>query len=144
VSDLADCSAKLLKELDEIANTRIGGDECDYCLKSQYHHGGKCSGRHNSAPCLLFERDPRGKIMYLENARVSIPFGEQIPELHKDNDQFTLYDIKKTIQILRVNKIEWNKDARGLHGIFIYIDISYWSDENGVAIKKPKLRLIKA
>lgn len=120
-------------------------NDCDYCLKESWSHGGKCKGKTNSSiPCLIFERDPRGQRMYETNTPFKVKFGMDIPRLHEPNTDYFLSGIEKTITFTKFCKIEWDRDARGLHGIKIWADFWYWSDENGqLPPRKPKLRLIK-
>jgi hypothetical protein len=116
--------------------------ECIYC-KRHHDHGGKCQGTYKVTPCLLFERDPRGKWEYMLDTTLQVRFGSDIPQPFIDTNNYEICGIDKTLQIIKINKIEWNIDAKGLRGIIIYADIRYWSDENGVIADKPKLRLIK-
>lgn len=117
-------------------------DECDYC-KNHIRHDGKCPGKYNNIiPCLNYEKDPRGKLVY-EDCILNLPFYLDAPELNKDCKYYQIGGINKTIQIIRINKISWHKDKTGLHGIKIYAEIRYWSEENGVIKKTPKLTLVK-
>lgn len=46
----------------------------------------------------------------------------------------------------KIRKVEWNTNAKGLHGIYVWADVMYWSDENGVVPEKkerPRLVLCK-
>lgn len=119
--------------------------ECPYCIRS-VRHGGKCSEEHSSKACLIFEKDPRGKQIFLDNVRFDIPFHAAIPEKGKPNNDWTIRGIDKTITVTRIIKVEWHSNAKGLHGVYFWADFWYWSDENGVVPekkKRPKLVLCK-
>lgn len=116
--------------------------ECDSCLK-HIMHDGKCYGKGSSQPCLLYEKDPRGVRKYEDNTSFRIDFDTYIPVIGEPDDKWLLNGISKTITFTKIRKVEWNKDARGLHGIRLWADYWYWSDENGeLPPKKPKLRLV--
>jgi len=116
--------------------------ECPYCKRS-YRHDGKCSEENSSKPCLVFERDPRGKPLYLDNVRLDLDFGTDIPQLRKPDDNWKMHGINKTITVNKIRKVEWNSNVKGLHGIYVWADITYWSDENGVIVDKPRLVLCR-
>lgn len=118
--------------------------ECDVCIRQQ-NHGGDCRGKWDMKPCLIFERDPRGTQVY-ENVKIPVPFWSDIPEVNKDTTDYTLGGVDKTIRIMKIDKIEWDKNKQGLHGIILHVRIMYWSDENGQVpkkSKKPMLQVIK-
>jgi len=115
--------------------------ECAICIK-QTRHGGECQGRHSFNPCLLFEKDPRGELKHMDTY-MKIPFGRNIPELNKDFEA-TIGGIDKTLMVLKFGKIEWERNKKGaILGVKIEMEIMYWTEENGVITKKPKLRLVK-
>lgn len=119
--------------------------DCPYCKRS-VRHGGKCYEENSSKACLIFERDPRGKQLFLDNVRFNVDFGTDIPEIRKPISEWTLHGIEKTVTINKILKIEWNTNAKGLHGIYVWADVMYWSDENGVVpekANKPKLVLCR-
>lgn len=111
--------------------------ECDYCIKHE-DHDGKCGGKYNNHPCLLYERDPRGKWNYKDNCLLPVLFSQEIPGLFKDIDLYVI----GIIQILVIDGFEWYKDSRGLHGIYLSARIRYWSDTGTEPIKR-KLELVK-
>jgi hypothetical protein len=114
-------------------------DECAYCIKHE-DHSGKCKGKYNLVPCLLFERDPRGKRKFEDNIRLPVHFGMEIPQLLKDNN---LYECG-IFQIIDIRKIDWNINSKGLRGIVITANVRYWSEQCQFDFNKPpKLRLIK-
>ena len=117
-------------------------NECAYCKISKYHHGGKCSGKNSSQPCLIFDKDPRGKRVYFDSRFLSL-LGDTIPKINED----ILTKIKgvvKTIRFNRIDNAEWYKGKAGeLLGVAIIGEASYWSDENGVIVDKPKLVLCR-
>jgi len=117
--------------------------ECPTCLIHR-DHGGKCEGKSDGKPCLIFKHDPKGRRQYLENVRFDIPFHAGIPEIGKENTDWTMRGIEKTLTITRIRNIEWHSDVKGLHGIHFWADFWYWSDENGELLpEKPRLRLVK-
>ena len=111
--------------------------ECLYCKKS-YRHDSQCYEKDSSNPCLIFDRDPRGKQLYLKNVRLDLEFGTVIPQLGKPDNNWTMHGIDKTITVNYFRKVEWKSNAKGLHGIYVWADIMYWSDENGVILEKTK------
>jgi len=116
--------------------------ECYSCLKN-VQHDGKCGGKCGSRPCLIFERDPRGVRVYEDKTKFKLDFDDDIPEIGKPARNWLLSGVNKTITFTKIRKVEWNKDARGLHGIYVWADYWYWSDENGeLPPEKPKLRLV--
>lgn len=115
--------------------------ECDYC-KREEQHGGECGGKWDKKPCLIFDRDPLGKIVY-DEAIFHIPFFLDPPELRNDCDYYEINGVPKTIQFISIKSMEWHKDKTGLHGIKMVAAIRYWSDENGIISDKPKFKLIK-
>lgn len=118
-------------------------EECRQCLK-HIQHDGKCNGKDGAVPCLIFERDPRGVREYVDNDLFQLDFDDEIPEIGKPDSYWNLNGASKTITFTKIRKVEWNKDAGGLHGIYIRADYWYWSDENGeLPPKKPKLRLLE-
>lgn len=116
--------------------------ECPTCKRS-VRHGGKCYEENSSKPCLIFEKDPRGKHLYQENAKLQLDFGTDIPKIGKSDDRWKVSGINKTITVTKIHKVDWNTSIKGLHGIYVWVDYTYWSDENGVIIDKPKLSLCK-
>jgi hypothetical protein len=93
----------------------------------------------------LYERDPRGYKKYLENVRFDVPFGANIPEIGKPTIDWTMRGIVKTLTVTSIRKIEWDSNAKGLHGIYFWADFWYWSDENGeLPPDKLRLRLVKS
>jgi hypothetical protein len=116
--------------------------ECPSCKRS-YRHDGKCYEENSSKPCLIFERDPRGKQLYLENDKFQLDFGNDIPKIGKPDDRWQINGIDKTITVSKIRKVEWNSNVKGLHGIYIWVDYMYWSDENGVIVDKPRLVLCR-
>jgi len=75
-----------------------------------------------------------------------VDFGTEIPEIRKPNSDWMLHGIEKTVTINKILKIEWNTNAKGLHGIYVWADVMYWSDENGVVPEKqgrPRLVLCR-
>ena len=116
--------------------------ECAICIK-QMRHGGECHGKWSANPCLLFERDPRGELKLMDTFLI-VPFGRDIPELNKEFTEVTLSGIDKTITVTKFKKIKWERDKKGaLMGVIISMEIMYWTEENGVITKKPKLKLVK-
>ena len=120
--------------------------ECLYCKRS-FRHDGKCSEEGSFKQCLIFERDPRGRLIYSDNQALKVSFGMEIPERNKPCDHYSISGISKTITILKINNIQWRKNKVGaLEGITILADIKYWSDENGIVPEKtegPRLVLCK-
>jgi hypothetical protein len=118
--------------------------ECDYCLRERYYHGGKCNGKWDSKPCLLFEKDSRGCPKHVDNIKFKVSFGTEIPVPGKPNNDWTIAKIRKTITVTKIHKVEWDTDAKGLRGITLIADLWYWSEENGeLPPERPKLKLIK-
>ncbi|WP_088186361.1 hypothetical protein [Desulfosporosinus sp. FKA] len=119
-------------------------NECYFCLLRN-DHGGKCEGKISTIPCLLFKRDPRGCRKYLENIKFDVPFGIDIPEIGEETTDWTMRGVAKTLTITNIRKVEWNTNAKGLHGVHFWADIWYWSDENGeLPPERPKLKLVKS
>jgi len=117
--------------------------ECNYCLRHLFH-GGKCQGKGDGKSCLIFQRDPRGRREYLENDGFKIPFHVDIPEVGKINTDWEICGIAKTLTFTKIRKVEWHSDTKGLHGVYLWADYWYWSDENGeLPPSKPKLSLVK-
>ena len=116
--------------------------ECPYCKRS-IRHDGKCYEENSSKPCLVFERDPRGRQLFVDNVRLKLDFGIDIPEINKPDDGWKVCGISKTITVKKIRKVEWNTNVKGLHGIYIWVDYMYWSDENGVIVDKPRLVLCR-
>ena len=118
--------------------------ECPYCKRS-IRHDGKCYEENSSKPCLVFERDPRGKQIFFKT-KLRLDFDVNIPKIGKLDDGWIMDGINKTITVNRILKVDWNTNAKGLHGIYVWADIMYWSDENGVIpekAKRPKLVLCR-
>lgn len=118
--------------------------ECDYCLIHRYH-GGNCEGKYSPHPCLMFEKDPLGCRRYLDNQKLPVPFGFDIPEINVPCTYYQISGVDKAITVTRIKRVEWQRTGvKGLRGIVMLADIMYWSDENGeLPPAKPKLRLIK-
>jgi hypothetical protein len=114
--------------------------ECDYCIH-QFVHGGKCAGRYRLNPCLLYEKDPKGKYI-TEDRNLEINFGSDIPKL-KDKIEVVYNGIDKTIEIIKILSVNWNYNSRGLKGLIMRNTVGYWSHENGEWRNPPKLKIIK-
>lgn len=129
--------------------------ECDNCIR-QIQHGGQCYGKDNSKPCLIYEKDPKGKWLVTE-AKLEVPIGYPLPNV-KDKLEVVFKDVDKTIEVLKILHLEYSytqkiiynkinraksKDQKRIDGILIGIRFGYWSEENGVIQDKPKLRLVK-
>jgi hypothetical protein len=110
---------------------------CDYCMKN-IHHDGSCMDYKRNG-CFLYEEDPRGKVIYSDNVKFCIPFGIEIPELSTPCDIFTVNKVDKTLVVTKIRKVSWSKKPLGIN---LIADIKYFSHENGVICKKPKLGLI--
>lgn len=121
----------------------MGFYECGDC-KLNFQHGGQCRGKNTTmVPCLLYEKDPRGKLMHTYCKELFIPFHLAIPKLKEECDYFEINGISKTLTITKINNVSWCKD-KGLHGINMDVEYNYWSEENGeLPPNKPKLTLIK-
>lgn len=103
-------------------------------------HGGECAGKYSLSPCLLYERDPRGRWERTERT-LDADFSDELIN-EGDSIDIIMDGVDKTIKIYRIMGMEWNK-RRGLQGIKIKIEFGYWTEQNGVAIQKPKLTLIR-
>lgn len=115
--------------------------ECDYCIK-QAQHGGKCYGKYDNNPCLIFEKDPRGKWV-VEDRRIRIPLGYPIPKID-DEVELVLGEVDKKVKINGIKNMEWEIEGKkGIRGLIIKVIMGYWSDENGEWKDKPVLRLVK-
>jgi len=117
--------------------------ECDFCLKEQVH-GGDCRGKWDGKPCLLFERDPRGRWIR-EDTWFHLKLGGPIPKPKEEIEAtFIMGNVDKKIKVYAINNARWKNDNKGgLSGILIGLSVGYWSDEGGIIHGKPKLRLIK-
>ena len=115
-------------------------DECDYCLKHVVH-GGNCPGKSDGKLCIMFERDPRGVWVRVRN-KITVSLGREIP--NPDSEiEVTINGVDKTLKIYKIHKIEWAFGPKGMQGLTIHFSGGYWSDENGVVVKRPELRLVK-
>jgi len=121
-------------------------NECEYCLKDNYYHGGNCSRvkQYHSTPCLIYEKDTRGKPVRNEKIKLEVNFGSNIPELFKPDNDWVIDGINKTITVTKIHDVDWDTNTKGLHGITMTVDYWYWSEENGVLPEIiPKLKLVK-
>lgn len=117
-------------------------NECDYCKKEE-RHDGKCNGKWDGKPCLLFERDPRGKWVR-EDCWLRLRIGGAIPKPKSEIELIFNDKIEKKVRIYAINNARWSKANKGgLTGIHIGLSIGYWSDEGGIIYEKPKLKLVK-
>lgn len=117
--------------------------ECDYC-KKELQHDGNCRGKWDSKPCLLFERDPRGKWIR-EDVWYCLNLGGKIPRPKEEIEATILRcNIDKKIKVYAINNAEWDIGRKGLVGIKIGLSVGYWSDEGGIVPEKPKLKLVKS
>lgn len=95
---------------------------------------------------MLFEKDPRGCPVHMEKIRLNIEFSYDIPVPHKPSKDWLINETNKTITVTKIREVDWQRNGKGLNGIFLIADLWYWSDENGALpppSRKPKLKLIK-
>lgn len=113
--------------------------ECDFC-KKEIIHGGKCGGRWDDKPCLLYERDERGKWQRTK-VTLEVPLGHPLPIIG-ESIEVTIRDVEKTIRVYSIDQISWDNRS-GLRGVILDLTIGYWTEENGVITEKPKLTVVK-
>lgn len=99
--------------------------ECDYCLK-QISHNGDCPGKWLTQPCLIFERDPRGKQAQMR-VLLQILLGFDIPGI-VEPVELIISGIVKTAKIIRIHHVGWLENGKGLVGIELDSIISYWTE----------------
>ena len=117
-------------------------DYCQSCKREKYHHGGDCNAKHDGKTCLLYEKDPRGERRQME-AKLKVPLHIDIPS-PGDKIEVLINGVEKTIKVIKLHSVKWDKTPRGLRGVVIDFRQEYWSEENGeIPPNKPKLKLVK-
>ena len=112
----------------------MGDKECLIC-KNHYSQGGKCSAEKKN--CLLFEEEPRGKMI-----RTDLSFGIDVePEtpIIKYNSKVVFDDENgKTIEmvVIKINSLDLDKRICN-------VTVEYHENEKPIFERKKLFRLIK-
>lgn len=106
--------------------------------------GGSCEGTFDGDSCCLYQKDTRGPLAYA-NVNYHLSFETDLEGIENWHS-IGIDGMEKTIRILRINGIKWDKGPNGLRGIVLDCHIQYFADENGPwpkISKRPNLRIVK-